>query len=233
MDDFEMAGWEDIAGSEQPADELGAAASPFAIQRPTALRQNIATAIRRPAPATRVPTPGQVAAIARSVSAAQVQAIARTESMRVAQELIAKWRASQPAGSLAPADSRQGRRILPLGLGSVLLNATSASGLILVTPQRALVGARLSVKVYRVGTTAANLPVFLDVFNLGDQPQLIGGGSVDVAAFDPQAVGTGLSLDAVNSNLQVRLQFSVTAGVLSGTDSIGVSASLIGEVDDR
>lgn len=127
-----------------------------------------------------------------------------------------------------PGVAQRGARHQPLGMGSVIFNATSATALnMTVQPQRPFRGNRLVIQAARTGATATGLLTLTNFF-IGSDNQLVGTGPLPAEAFAPNAFDVWLDLSPASTSINITITIAISA-LPGGTDTVAVSACIFGE----
>lgn len=145
------------------------------------------------------------------------QAQGRPQPKRIAAQSLPVL--SPPAVPYAGASPVLAMKKIPLGINSVLFNATSGTTLTAeVEPQCGYTPKRLIVIVTRTGTTAVG-SVRITSLKHGNVEQLPASNGCPAGMFDPQATDAELDLTGLTPGMKVLATVTITAAP-TGTDTV-------------
>jgi hypothetical protein len=139
----------------------------------------------------------------------------------------ARWARQLRQG--APGAPAISEMMLPLGLGSFTVTATSATTFTLTAvPQLAYRGERLILSAFNTtGADAGSLFVINDI-KVGQRSQLVSPSALPAAAFAATAFGVRLAIDPAVPGVIITVSVSYIGPALAGDDTATITGTILG-----
>ena len=139
----------------------------------------------------------------------------------------ARWARQLRQG--APGAPAISEMMLPLGLGSFSVTATSATSFVLTAvPQLAYRGERLILSAFtQAGTDAGSLFAISDI-KVGQRSQLVSPSALPAAAFAATAFGVRLAIDPAVPGVLITVSINYIGPAITGTDFATITGTILG-----